>query len=40
MTEKSHKKAFQKQKYSANRLADVLDAEIWERLDAIHKPDK
>ena len=40
MTEKSHKKAFQKQKYSANRLADVLDAEIWERLDAIHKTDK
>lgn len=37
MTEKNHKKAFQKQKYTANRLADVLDAEIWERLDAIHE---
>lgn len=37
ITEKSHKKAFQKQKYSVNRLDDIISPEIFAKLEEMHK---
>ena len=37
MTEKNHKRTFQKQKYTVNRLDDIISPEIFAKLEEMHK---